>query len=244
MVRNSHLLMAAMLILAGPLACMGDSQGPGRVKVTWQVDGSTCKNAGLVDVRVDLRQQGETIFSELTKCSDGSVLFEDVPVGVYDVVAKGFDADANPIYEGAFADMAVKEGETPSQPDGPIKLRAKKGTVLLAWSFPKDKSNLCSFNNVDSIEVNLSQTGSVVDIFAGTFPCDPAYGDPNDLPAPLENGWVVISDVPPGEVDLLLFGLSPEGERVYFGQEEAVQVGNTGYVQVLVELLSCDGNCI
>ena len=242
--RYFALMLGTLMSFAGLHGCFGDSQGPGRVQVSWQVEGSTCKNAGLTDVRVDLRQDGETVLSEATRCTDGSVLFEDVPVAVYDVVVKGFDQDEVPIYEGYAEGMAVKEGETPSTPDGPVKLKAKKGTVLLQWSFPKDKSNLCSFNNVDTIEVNLSQSGSVVDIFAGAFPCEPGYADPEELPAPFESGWIVISDVPPGEVDLFLFGLSPEGERVYFGTEEAVLVGNTGYVQVLVELVSCDGNCV
>ncbi len=237
-------MLGTVIMFAGLQGCFSDSQGPGRVQVSWQVEGSTCKAAGLTDVRVDLLQDGTTVFSEATRCTDGSVLFEDVPVAVYDVVVKGFNQDDVPIYEGSAEKMAVKEGETPSTPDGPVKLKAKKGTLLLQWSFPKDKSNLCSFNNVQTIEVNLSQSGTVVEIFAGVFPCEPGYADPEDLPAPFESGWIVISDVPPGEVDLFLFGLSPEGERVYVGTQEAVLVGNTGYVQVLVELFSCDGNCI
>ncbi len=236
--------LAALLVMSGLTACGEGTTGPGRAQVSWQLEGTTCKNAGITDIRVDLLQEGETIFSGSAACSAGSVLFDDVPVGVYDVRIKGFDGDSNPIYEGSYEGLAVKEGETPSTPDGTIKLKAKKGTVLLAWSFPADKSNLCSFNNVETIEVNVSQSGTVVEHFAGVFPCDPAYADPEDLPAPLENGWIVLSDIPPGEVDILLFGLSPEGDRVYFGEEEADQVGNTGYVQVMVQLLPCNGNCI
>lgn len=237
------LILGTMMVLTGLQACFGDSQGPGRVQVSWQVEGSTCKTAGLTDVRVDLLQAGETVFSESARCTDGSVLFEDVPVAVYDVVVRAFNEMDVPIYEGSAEGMAVKEGETPSTPDGPIKLKPKKATVMLKWSFPKDNS-MCSFNNVETIEVNLSQSGTTVDIFAGAFPCDPGYAEPDELPAPFEGGWIVISDVPSGEVDLFLFGLSPEGERVYFGVEEAWQVGNSSPNQVTVEMFSCDGNCI
>jgi len=236
-------MLGTLISFAGLHGCFEGSQGPGRVQVNWQVDGGTCKSVGLTDVQVDLRQDGETVFSEATRCTEGSVLFEDVPVAVYDVVIKGFNQDEVPVYEGFADGVAVKEGETPSTPDGAVKLKAMKATVLLKWSFPDDNS-ICAFNNVETIEVNLSQTGTVVEIFAGTFPCDPGHAEPEDLPAPFEGGSFVISDVPAGEIDLFLFGLSPEGERVYVGVKEAVLVGNTSANIVVVDLFSCDGNCI
>jgi hypothetical protein len=241
--RYFALMLGTLMSFAGLQGCFDEEQGPGRIQVNWQVEGGTCKSVGITDVRVDVRRDGETIFSESTRCTDGSVLFEDVPVTVYDVVVKGYNEDQIPVYEGFADKMAVKEGETPSTPDGPVVLRPMKATVLLQWSFPNGNS-ICSFNNVATVEVNVSQSGTVVDIFSGTFPCDPGQAEPDELPAPFEGGSIVISGVPAGQIDLFLFGLSPEGERVYFGVEEAVLVGNASSNAVLVELFSCDGNCI
>lgn len=239
-------LLGSLLLIMGAVSgwcCTEDSQGPGRVQIEWQVDGSTCSKAGIVDIRVELLQMGESIFQESASCTDGTVLFEDVVAGVYDVRIRGYDKENNPFYEATYQGLAVKEGSTPTEPPESLKLKAKKGALLIDWIYPKDQSDPCSFGLVDVIEINVAQSGSVVDIFAGAFPCAPALGDPAELPAPMVNGKIEISNIPPGEVDVVLFGLSPEGERVYFG-EEKVMMANSGEVQVTISLEPCEKNCI
>jgi len=241
MTRTTAIAMFALLGLS--TGCSEDEVSPGSALVKWIVKGSTCDKADIADVRVDLLQEGAQLFSEGGKCSAGQVTFDVVPPGVYDVRVLGFDALNNPTYEGLYSGLSVKEGAAPSSPPSAITLNPRKGSILLAWKFPNDKSNLCSFNNVSEIEVNVAQTGTVVQHFSGIFPCEPAYADPEELPAPLENGWIVLSDIPPGEADVVLFGLSPEGDRIFSGTE-SVNVHNIGYVQVTVELEPCTGGCI
>jgi len=235
--------IALLALLTLPVGCAEEEPGPGSALIKWMVKGSTCDKAGIADVRVDLLQQGAQFRSESGKCSAGQVKFNDLPTGVYDVRVLGFDPLSNPTYEGTYSGLSVKEGASPSSPPSAISLTPRQGSILLAWRFPKDKSNLCSFNNVDEIEVNVAQSGTVVQHFSGIFPCEPAYADPEDLPAPLENGWIVLSDIPPGEADVILFGLSPDGERIFEGTE-SVTVANIGYVQVIVTLDPCSGGCI
>jgi len=235
-------LLIILVAVAG-ISCTEDSEGPGNVRVDWQVSGSTCAKAGIVDIRVELLQMGESIFQESARCTDGTALINDVVVGVYDVRVRGYDKDNNPFYEATYEGLAVKEGSTPTEPPDALKLEAKKGTLLLDWVYPDDQSDPCSFGVVDQIEINVAQSGSVVDIFDGVFPCAPAHSDPEDLPAPLKSGKIEISGVPPGEVDVVLFGLSPEGERVYYGEDQISMV-NSGEVQVTISLHPCEKNCI
>jgi hypothetical protein len=235
--------LVLMTIAMSGLCCMEDSEGPGRVRVDWQVDGATCSKAGIVDIRVELLQLGESIYQESARCTDGTALFENVAADVYDIRVRGYDTENNPFYEATYQGLAVKEGSTPTEPPEALKLKARKGALLLDWVYPKDQSDPCSFGVVDQIEVNVAQSGSVVDIFAGVFPCAPALGDPADLPAPLNDGKIEIADIPPGEIDIVLFGLSPDGERVYYG-EEKVMMANSGEVQVTVSLEPCEKNCI
>ncbi len=235
--------LVSFVFLGVAIGCAEEEAGSGSALVKWIVKGSTCDKAGIADVRVDLLQEGAQLYSEGGKCAAGQVTFDGIPTGVYDVRVLGFDELNNPTYEGMYAGLSVKEGTVPSTPPSAISLNPRKGSLLLSWKFPNDKSNLCSFNNVSEVEVNVAQTGTVVQHFSGIFPCEPAYADPEELPAPLENGWIVLSDIPPGEADVVLFGLSPEGERIFSGTE-SVMVANVGYVQVTVELEPCSGGCI
>jgi len=236
-------LLGFWLAGIGLMACSDDSSGFGIVQVEWMIKGTTCDKAGIIDVEVQLRQEGTTMLSDDLRCSDGEAYFNEVPAGVYDIRLIGKDGDSNPFFEGKYEGLVVKAGNTVSSPPDVLEMEAKKGTILLAWSFPADQSNLCGFNNVETVEVNVSQAGTAVSLFSGTFPCDPMYADNKDLAAPFEEGRVVISDIPPGEADIVLFGLSPEGVRAYSG-EEVVTVPKTGSISVTVGLEPCEDNCI
>ncbi len=222
--------------------CGSTSEGPGIVQVEWRVEGTTCQKAGIEAVRLDLFQDSELMFSQDGICSAGSLTMPEIDPGRYDVVLSGLSADDLAIYEATYEGLRVKEGTTPSTPDEDLVLRLKLGTVQLRWTLPSDNP-LCGFNDVSQVEVNIAQASSMLNLFSGTFPCDPGSTSSDALPAPLIDGWIVVSDILPGDVEILLYGLDSDGDRNFKGEESAtVSVG--GSLQLKVALEPCSGNCI
>jgi hypothetical protein len=241
---NRFFIMCLLALVIGPLSqgCSEEEKSPGRVKISWQVAGSTCAKAGITDVHINLIEDDLTVLTEREKCTAGSVIFNDVPTGVYDVQVRGYDKNDNPIYEGTETSLSVKSGETPSEPANPVELKPKTGFLMLRWKFPPDFPGECLFNDVKKVEVNVSQASTVLELFTGEFPCSPS--DLDIEPAvPLDNGWYIIENVPAGEIEIFLFGLSEDGERMFFG-EEIVDVQSAGQIQLTITLNPCEGQCI
>lgn len=238
-------MMAIGLTATALMLCMcsDDSSGPGRVQVYWQVANTTCTKAGITDVWVHLSQGQERLLSRSTHCSAGTVLIDDVPAGVYDILVEGHDKDDAITYEGSYLGLDVEEGEVASSPPGKIMLSLKSGTLLLNWKLVNTSSNICGFNNVAQVEVNVSQNTPLLNLFSGVFPCDPSSADPDTLPAPLVNAWIEIGGMPPTDLDVVLFGLSPEGVRLFQG-DETVPMPIGGETQVSIELAPCQGECV
>ena len=222
--------------------CGSTSEDPGVVQVEWRVEGTTCQKAGIETVRLNLFQDSELMVSQDGICSAGSLTMPEVETGRYDLVLSGLDSDELAIYEATHPGLKVKEGTTPSTPGEDLVLRLKLGTVQMRWTLPSDNP-LCGFNDVSQVEVNIAQASSMLNLFSGIFPCDPGSTSNDALPAPLIDGWIVISDILPADVEILLYGLDSDGERNFKGEESAsISIG--GSLQLKVALEPCSGNCI
>ena len=239
--RKATIFLVTFLAAGWLVSGCGDDDGGdgfGSAKISWQVLGSSCTVAGIIDVKVALKQDGATMLSsEPVRCGDGSMVFPEVPVGTYEVRVLGFNEDNQVTHEGLSEGLDVGDSDIPAELDQPVSLDIRAGIVKLRWTFPAAGSGLCAFNNVAEVEVNVSQTSTKKLLFQEILPCDP---DPEDL----DDGWFVISDVPPGEVDLVLFGLSPDGDRVSTGNEQ-LTVGDGENNEVLITLEPCaGGSCV
>ena len=224
--------------------CGEEAEGPGRALIKWEIKGKTCELAGVTKVQVTLEQGGEPMFTEDASCADAQLLLSNVPAGDYDVRVIGFDEDGLAIYEGFGEGLDVKEGADPSSL--PIlELEKKRGIVRIIWAFPEHPGIVsCSAIGVDHIDITVSQTDNDYVIFSGDFPCnlDADAVDLEELPAPVENGYVVISDIPEGMIDLIVYGRNEDGDKAYAGIESMeIRIGQD--LQVPVELNKCDGNC-
>ena len=224
--------------------CGEEAAGPGRALIKWEIKGKTCDLAGVVKVQVTLEQGGEPTFTEDALCSDAQLVLSNVPAGDYDVRVIGFDEDGMAIYEAFGEGLEVKEGAEPSSL--PIlELEKRRGTIRIIWTFPEHPGIVsCSAIGVDHIDITVSQTDNDYVIFAGDFPCnlDADAVDLEELPAPVENGYVVIADVPEGQIDLIVYGRNEAGDKVYAGiTPMEMRIGES--IDEVVELNKCNGNC-
>ncbi len=225
--------------------CGEEAEGPGRALIKWEIKGKTCELAGVVKVQVTLEQGGEPLLTEDATCADAQLLLSNVPAGEYEVRVIGFDEDGLAIYEGLGEGLEVKEGSEPSTLPTILELEKRRGIVRIIWAFPEHPGIVsCSAIGVDHIDITVSQTDNDYVIFAGDFPCnlDADAVDLEALPAPVENGFVVISDIPEGMIDLIVYGRDEAGDKVYSGiQSMEVRIGQD--LQVPVDLTKCEGNC-
>lgn len=235
-----QLHMVLILGLVGLASCGTDSPGTGAVGVSWMVEGATCELAGLTTVRLDLLQDGELLDSQEGSCSAGSLVLEGVTEGRYDLYLAGLDPEDNVLYEASYEGLKVVAGDTPSTPPSKLLLSMKLGVVKLRWTLPAENP-MCSFNDIADVEVSVLQDGSMFSLYHQLFPCDP--GTSEDLPSPLVGGWIEISNILPGDVKLVLYGINSQDERVFKGEAEAT-VEISAPVEVSVPLTACDNGCI
>jgi len=228
------------LLASGLTSCGDDGPGSGSVIVKWEVQGQVCADVDLVQVKVSLEQEGQVIVSDSTDCSEGEILLTNVPAETYDVRISGLDPTGHATYEGFYEGLVVDSGNDPSSPDAIVKLTQRPSRILLGWRFPDEAGTPCSFIGVSTVEVNVFRTDDPGDIdFSGEFPCDPVYADPETLPAPIENGAVVVGSLKNGETKVNLFGRDELGERIFKGTE-TLQLPVGGDVNVMVDLHKCE----
>jgi hypothetical protein len=240
----------ALLLAMSAAGCSEEPAGPGIVQVSWKLDMTTCAQADVDLVRVQLLQDQQAIYSQDAACGDGTDQLNDVEAGVYDLRLQGIrvnapaaetDGTEDILYEGEYAGLKVRSGSAPSSPPETIVLKLKPGEIWLAWSFPQGQSTICSFNNVATVEVNITQAATSLPLLQDEFPCDPGDVPPETIN--FKNGFIVIEDVPAGEVDLVLFGISPDGKRTSQGTK-TISILKGQKVQVLVTLEPCLGECV
>jgi len=224
--------------------CGEEAEGPGRALVKWEIKGKTCDLAGVAKVQVTLEQGGEPMITADATCTDAQLTIGNVPAGDYDVRVIGFDEDGMAIYEAFSEGLEVKEGAEPSSL--PIlELEKRRGIIRIMWTFPEHPGIVsCSAIGVDHIDITVSQTDNDLVIFTGDFPCnlDADAVDLEALPAPVVDGYVVISDVPEGPIDLIVYGRNEAGDKEYAGIKSLeMRIGQD--LQELVDLLKCNGNC-
>ena len=156
----------------------------------------------------------------------------------------GLDEDGIATYEAFAEGLVVKEGLEPSTL--PIlELEKRSNIIRIAWAFPEHRGMVsCSTIGVDYIDVTVSLAENDYKIFSGDFPCnlDADAVDLEALPAPVENGAVVISEIPEGQIDVIVYGRSEAGSKVYAGIKSLeMRIGED--LPVSVALTKCNGNC-
>ncbi len=216
-----------------------EDAGTGTVEVSWQVANTTCSNAGIAEVELQLYQEEQRILVRKTACSDGTVAISLVPVGTYNVRLIGISADGDVLYKAEYENLKVKKGDEPSSPPEILELEQIKGTLELRWSFPAAMSN-CAFAGTEEMEININREDTGDSEFHGTYPCNLTA----DHPDVNENNYIEITSLSTDlELEVIIFGLAPDGTRVLFG-ETVTQVPKLGHKQVIIALDECNGGCI
>jgi len=229
-------LFALQAAACGP----AEVAGAGIVEVSWQVANTTCSNAGITEVELQLHQEEQRILMRKTACSDGVVAIPAVPVGTYNLRLIGISADGVVLYEAEYEKLKVKKGDEPSSPPAPLVLEQIKGTLELRWSFPVEMSN-CAFAGTQEMEININRESTGDSEFHALYPCNLTVDDPDVN----EAGYIEIPDLPTDlDLEVIIFGLAADSSaRVLFG-ETVTQVPKLGSKQVIVALEECNGGCI
>ena len=238
--RSLWTIPALVLLMTFATACgPAEDPGEGLVKVSWVVANTTCSNAGLAEVELQLYQEDERILVRTTACTDGVVTIPAVPVGTYNVRLIGISEDGQALYKVEHEGLKVKKGDEPSSPPSALVLEQIKGTLELRWSFPMEQSN-CAFAGTNEVEININRETTGDSEFHAIYPCNL----PVDHPDVNEFDYIEISDLPTDmELEVILFGLDTDGGRVMFGHT-VTEVPKIGSKQVIVPLEPCDGGCV
>ncbi len=239
-------VLAVAVLSMTATACAEDAAGFGSASIEWSVQGKRCDTAGIVMVRVDLIQDGTLVISESASCGNEKLLLEEVPEGVYDVMVYGLNKDSLKIYQGEFPGLRVRPGSVPATTPEKIPLVVIKGELKLMWILPTNKP--CSGNDILKVEATLWRGVDVLRTVE--FYCDPGSVTLTKDEAAIlaesmvafADGWMVFSDLVPGEIAVNLFGVSKEGKRTAYGEETVeVPIGND--VEVEVPLTACQDPC-
>ncbi len=238
-----RLVPVFVCMLGWMTACGEEAPGKGDVEIRWQIPGTTCQHEGLVQVRVDLSVKGEVVRSASAACSLGRIQIPDVKEGRYDLHLAGLDEENVVQYEAFYSGLKVKGGSSPSAPDKTIQLQPRMATLRLRWTLPPDNP-ICGFSGISVVEVNIRHSGMAQSVYHEDFPCDPGTVAPEDLPSPLvSGGWLEISPLPPGDVRVLLYGLDPEDNRLFIG-EQTLELTILEPAQTTIELRPCNDDCV
>ena len=81
----------------------------GWVEVSWQIEGSTCKHSGVVDVKIELNDGGIKALAIVT-CTDGTHVLIDVDPGTYSATLVGLNSSGSAIYSGYLETIHVDAG--------------------------------------------------------------------------------------------------------------------------------------
>jgi hypothetical protein len=204
--------------------------------VSWQIDGNTCDVAGVKSVHISLTLE-EALYDTAEKpCADGEAAFIDLPPGDYQVALEGRNDKGEVKYVADSVTVEVPPGATGKSPK--MVLSPIGSGLNLTWYFQDNK--LCSFAGVVQVEVNVwSKEGQALGDSPKQYACDPfqeagATGDATP--------GIKILNLQVKEVDLVLFGLDQDGDRVYKGTA-SVKLEDGKLLDVQVELKPCSGTC-
>ncbi|MBM4372711.1 MAG: hypothetical protein FJ098_13705 [Deltaproteobacteria bacterium] len=235
MTRLSLALAATLAVSCGPV----EGAGTGAVEVSWIVGSTTCANAGLAEVELQLYQDGIRILERSAACGDGSLMVPGVAAGTWDLRLLGLTGDGEALYRAEYEGLKVRRGSEPSSPPDPLVLTQIKGALELRWSFPAEMSN-CAFAGIEAVEVNINRAATGDLEVNRLYPCNLTL----DHPDVNENHFIEIAGLPTDlPLEVVLFGLDEEGGRVLYGDTETT-VPKVGSRQVIIPLEPCNGGCI
>jgi hypothetical protein len=188
------------------------TSGPreGEVEVSWQVGPSSCEEAAVETVEVEL---GGTV--RTFPCTDEGATVT-APEGRHDLVLRGLDAEGIARYEGEGGRVRVHPGQTNSVPT--VILSALPASIAATWFF--ENGHLCSQNGVDQIEVTLFDAGDAIE-HSEMVPC--------------EQGAIEFMELEAGRYALLLLGRDGEGNVHHAGTSQ-LEAGRGDHLSVEIML--------
>jgi hypothetical protein len=192
-------LVLAAVVALGLVGCMRDVER-GDLAVSWTIglDRPTeaeCESAGIDRVSVSLASSTHDAREEVD-CSDGSALFEDIPVAGYAVRVRGLDASGCTVYGGDRAEALPGAQET-GEVDVILGRLEPAGAILVGWRF--EDGMMCGAHAVEQVRIQvLSDDEWVADTYV---PCDA--------------GAAELPDVPAGSIDLKLSAFEGPAELCY-----------------------------
>lgn len=236
--RGGLVVLGALVAFIALTACdHSEKASPGLLKVSWQIQGNTCKAAGVETVRVTLLLDGAVYEARDSACAAGEMTFVDMPSMVYGVQLTGFDVDGETRYTGELEAIDLVAGET--NETGRIAMTKVGSGISLAWYFANNL--LCSFNGV--VEVEVTVWYDQLQLHNQIYSCDPFGDTETGAGVPSGDLGVKVYDLQVPEVDVVLFGLDANGDRIFVGEERAIQLDEGAVKRVNVKLEACDGAC-
>ena len=230
--------LVPLLIMA--IGCGGGSSGDGSttLEVPWSIGGGTCNQSGVKAMVVTLIQEDEVVLSLDAICTDGSVVFEDLAPGRYDIKVEGFrDGGKTAVFLGSRADVDVPDGEATVA--GKIELSEATGALDLLWQFSDGK--ICAFAGVNWIDVTVWDEHSVR-ITDDGIACNPTLNnEPNSAKPYLDDAaGFVIDDLFAGQYRVFLLGYNKkdDGMPVYWA-EASPKVSHSSLTGVSLVLREC-----
>lgn len=211
----------AALILA--VSCGGDEQGkPGSVKVKWAFEqGITCSEAETKDVVVKVEGSGgNAAATGRQACADMEATLEEVPVGLYRVVAEAED-DAGRVTFSGKAEPVRINSEALTEVKDPIVMSPKFGSILITWRIGPEPGKDCA-------EVGI------VNVTAKAI--DEAGAEVSNMGAPCSAGSVEVKYVEAGTYTVVVEGINADGRAIYRGKREQVKVATGQKVGIIGDI--------
>lgn len=118
------------LLAIGLAAC--NSGSGGSIAISWSFAGSSCRNAGVEQVRIAIA--GETLNPDTFDCASGVASFDNFYDGTYAVVVQGLNAITGEVLWSGSATAVVHEGDTAVE----VVLQPLSGdnaVAYLSWTF-------------------------------------------------------------------------------------------------------------
>jgi len=247
--KSTARLVAASIILLTFVGCgEGDNFNfqqlmgtllPGSVEVSWIIANTTCSNAGIDEVELQLYLDEVRTYTHITACGDGRATISEVPPETYNVRLVGLSADDAAIYRAEYSGLLVNGDGGITSPPAPLVLELIGGTLELRWSFPAEFSS-CAFAGVEQMEITINQLATGDSVLTAMYPCDLL----TDHPAINSQGFIEITKLPTNlDLEIFIFGVDTVSERILFG-ETVTDVPKVGSKQVVIPLEPCNGSCI
>lgn len=184
-------------VVVGALPGTTDTGVPvveGKVEVTWRVGTSTCEEAGITEVGIEIGSRTERF-----PCTDLAGAMT-VPAGVFGLDAVGYDAEGLPRY-GASSEVVVEQGRvTPVA----VFLSSLPANISSTWYF--DNGRLCGANGVETVDLSLYDLADNREV---------------QLQAPCDDGAAYVGEVEAGDYILVLYGLDESGTPSWRGEVAA-----------------------